>query len=255
MADCGVGGERLVGAADPLRQPRLQLREAAHVHLVDDRLVPRRARPAVVAPGERRIDTTAASGANGALSRGSNTRSACGCPIVYPNIASSHVTGRAIAFAYGIEHHLVRIEPVTVRGIPGAVDAITVELARPDIRHIAVPVHVRLLGQRNPLALDRCLGTIEEAEVHTGRVLGEDREVDAEPVPRRAERIRLARPDADRAVRGAGGNAVGTVRCHRCSAARRTKRARGHGWAAGRWAVGCGLWAVGGGRWAVGGGR
>ena len=34
----------------------MQLREALDVHLVDDRLVPRRARRPVVAPGERRID-------------------------------------------------------------------------------------------------------------------------------------------------------------------------------------------------------
>ena len=252
MADRAVGRERLVRPANPLRQPRLQLREAAHVHLVDDRLVPRRARPAVVAPGERRIHDRGKRGERGAVARIEHQvrlRLPDGVPehrIVPPD-------GPGDRFCVRVEHHLVRVEPVTVRGIPGAVDAITVELARPDIRHVAVPVHVRLLGQRDPLALGRCLRTIEEAQVHTGRVLGKDGEVDAEAVPRRAERIRLARPDADGAIRGPGGNALGAVSCHRCSAARRTKHARGRS-AVGRWAVGGGRWAVGGRRWRWGGG-
>jgi hypothetical protein len=47
--------QRFVGAAQTLRNVRVALREPAHVHLVDDRVVPRRARRPIVAPRERGI--------------------------------------------------------------------------------------------------------------------------------------------------------------------------------------------------------
>ena len=59
VLDDGRRAEPRVSAAQLRRDLRVQLGEAAHVHLVDDCVVPRRARVAVVAPRERRIDDLA----------------------------------------------------------------------------------------------------------------------------------------------------------------------------------------------------
>ena len=56
VLDGRLGRQRFVGAAKCLRESLVQLGEALDVHLVDDGLVPRRARRLVVAPGERGID-------------------------------------------------------------------------------------------------------------------------------------------------------------------------------------------------------
>ena len=56
IVDDRRGGESRVRAAILRRHIGMLHREAAHVHLVDDRVVPRRTRTAVIAPGERRID-------------------------------------------------------------------------------------------------------------------------------------------------------------------------------------------------------
>ena len=51
-----LGAQPSVGAAELLGHFGMQLGETLDVQLVDDRLVPGRSRPAVVAPGERRVD-------------------------------------------------------------------------------------------------------------------------------------------------------------------------------------------------------
>src|SRR5262245_52172563 len=53
------GAEPRVSAAILLRDLRVQLGEAAYVRLIDDGVVPGRARIAVVTPRERRIDDLA----------------------------------------------------------------------------------------------------------------------------------------------------------------------------------------------------
>ena len=54
-----------------------------------------------------------------------------------------------------------------------AVDAVAVQLSRLQIRHVAVPDHVGLLGQRDRQRLDVRVGRLEETELDAGRVLGE----------------------------------------------------------------------------------
>ena len=81
-------------------------------------------------------------------------------------------------------------------GLVRAVDAIAVELVRPGVRQEAVPDHVGLLGQRDPTRFFRRVGRVEQAQFDLGRVRGEEREVDADAGPGRAERIGIAGPDS-----------------------------------------------------------
>ena len=79
-------------------------------------------------------------------------------------------------------------------GLVGAVNPVTVELVRPDVGEEAVPDHVGLFGQRDARRFFRRVGRVEQAQFDFGRVRGEEREVDADAGPRRAERIGLAWP-------------------------------------------------------------
>jgi hypothetical protein len=210
VVDRGVGRQRLVGAADALGQPRLQHGEPADVHLVDDGLVPRRAGRAVVTPGERGIDN------------GRERRERRAVPGVQREVlvgVANRVREHRIVppdwpadgFRIRIEQHFVRVEAHPVCGIPRTMDPEPVELTGTQIGHVAVPVHVRLLGQRDALALDGRIGPVEEAQIDAGGMLREHREVDAEPVPRCPEGVRLAGPDADGSVGGSGADASGSV--------------------------------------------
>ena len=75
-----------------------------------------------------------------------------------------------------------------------AMDAIPVEMSRPDVGQIAMPHLIRALAQPDALVLDAVVGTVEETQLHRGRVLRENREVDAGAVPRRPLGVWLAGP-------------------------------------------------------------
>src|SRR4029079_10919081 len=63
--------------------------------------------------------------------------------------------------------------------------------ARRLVRKVSMPHLVGVFGERN--ALDLALTPrVEETEVDTRRIRGEQREIDAETIPCRAERIRTA---------------------------------------------------------------
>jgi len=66
-------GERREGAALALADRRMTDREAAHMHLEDDRLFPRIARWAVVVPGEGAVDLPGISACSGRC-RGDRSR-------------------------------------------------------------------------------------------------------------------------------------------------------------------------------------
>ena len=94
---------------------RHQLREALDVQLVDERLVPgvsgRRSSPQVNA-----VSTTAASGANAALSRSSKVRSALGMLELVAEQRVVPVQVAADRLGVRIEQQLVGVEPVALRG-------------------------------------------------------------------------------------------------------------------------------------------
>ena len=77
MLDRRFRGKPRVASSQVFGHLGIQLRETLDVQLVDDGLVPGRARRPVVAPGERRVDYRR-QGRKGALSRSSKDRSAAG---------------------------------------------------------------------------------------------------------------------------------------------------------------------------------
>src|SRR5262245_5226086 len=140
----------------------MELSEALHMQLVDDAVLPRRARPPVLAPGKRGIDDLAAAGAD------------------HPRIR--------------IEQHLVWIEAVAVIGIVRPVNAVGVDQAWPRIRQVAVPDKVGALPELDALGLAPA-ARVEQTQLHALGVFREQREVDPAAVPGGAKRIRAATPD------------------------------------------------------------
>ncbi len=92
----------------------------------------------------------------------------------------------------GIEQQLVMIEPMAVLRRVRSVRAIAIQHAGGRVRQIAVPDFVGVFRQRVARDL-MASGWLEQAQIDPLCVRREHREVDAEPVPRRAERIRPAR--------------------------------------------------------------
>src|SRR5688572_12464718 len=78
----------------------------------------------------------------------------------------------------------------------GTVHAKTIELTGPRVGEITVPHLIGALPQPHLVALGAVVGAVEETQLDPRRVLREDREVHAGPVPGGAERIRLSRPDS-----------------------------------------------------------
>ena len=97
--------------------------------------------------------------------------------------------GAADRARVGIEHDLGRVEPLAALGIPRPVHAIAVELSGPEPGHVAVEHVPGPRGERHACALARVSGRVEETQLDARRALGDDREVHARSVPRRAERL------------------------------------------------------------------
>ena len=88
----------------------------------------------------------------------------------------------------GIDQQLVGIEAMAGGGLVGPVHPIAVDRARPRIGQIAVPDFVGVLRQGDAFDLAPA-ALLEQAELDLAGVGREQREVDAEPVPYRAEGI------------------------------------------------------------------
>ena len=97
--------------------------------------------------------TTAASGANAALSRASNERSASGVADRVAEHLVSPANRTRHRLRVWIHDNFVGIETVPACGFVRAVYAVTVELVRAGVRQKAVPDHVGLLRQRDARSL------------------------------------------------------------------------------------------------------
>ena len=187
-----LGGEAGVGASQLLGNPLHQLREALHVQLVDDGLVPRTRRRTIFLPVERIV------GHDRLRDRG---RVVLVVPLEIGVLAAGNV-GEDVPVApedraldrlrVRVDQQLGGVEAVTLLGRPGTVDAVAVALPGPDPRQVAVPVERRALRQ---LVAGLAIVLVEEAELDLLGVLGEEREVRALAVPPRAKRKQLPRPD------------------------------------------------------------
>ena len=179
-AEAGEGSTQARGDVGVLRG------EALRVHLVDHGLAPRRPRQAIVAPGERRVDDHALGHPGRAV------------PVVPGEVrlgGADHVSEQGVAPVQGtvqgprigVEEQLPRVEAMPGVGVIGAVDAIPVPLAGTGLGEVDVPDLVGLLRDGDGRRLGAVL--VEQAELHRGGVLGEQREVHPCAVPRRAQRI------------------------------------------------------------------
>ena len=176
-------GEARVRAALVQRDLRVAQRQAADVRLVDDRVVVRDVRRAVVAPVKERVYDHIFRHKRSAVDR-------VRPPRVRPLVVEKRLVPRDIALdglAVGVKQQLrrraTRAEPRVIR----AVDAVAVALPGADRRQVPVPDEAVDLGQ-----LDARLGTrlIEQAQLNPLGDLGEQGEVRPPSVPRRAKRVR-----------------------------------------------------------------
>jgi len=160
---------------------RMPSAETIDVQLVDDGLVPRRARCAHAAPIE---------GRGYHLALGQLMRIVAPVERQILALAAGFVAEVRIGPAQPaddglgirIQQQLVGIETQPVFGLVRAVYAIAVQLARLGFRQIAAPYLVGLLAQ--PDAREFALaGTVEQAQLDLLRVLGKQGEIDPFPVP------------------------------------------------------------------------
>ncbi len=205
MVDDRRVGDAGVGAAQFRRHVRVAHGESAHVGLVDDRLVHRVLRSAVVAPVEERIADHA----------GRHVRRAVG------GVRSERV-GEVVGEAgrvpvdlavdglgVGVEEQLGRVAPEPVGRVPRAVHAVAVVLAGAHVGEVGVPAVAVDLLQGDALlaprgggaAGRRALGRLQQAQLDGLGHAREQGEVGARSVVGGAERIRPADPDAPRGVR------------------------------------------------------
>ena len=193
VPDRRLGAEAEEGPAQRFGNAAVELRVALDVQLVDDRFMPRRAERPIVAPGERRvhdrgegrIGRAVAFVERGVVGAGAEAEER----LVPADPAADHLR-------IGIQHELVGVEPIAEVRRKRAVHPIPIQLAGMDVRQVAVPDHVGLLGQRDGERFDLGVHRVEEAQLHPRGMFREDREIDAHAVPCRTKRIRSARPDS-----------------------------------------------------------
>ncbi len=193
VVDGGRRAQAGIGAALLLRDLGMPLGKALDVHFVDDRLVPRRPRRAVVAPVEIRI------GHHAAGHEGRAVRSADDQVALAQLVRVHRLVPAGLAFdrlGVGVEQQLRGIAALPLLGSPGSVHAVGIALAWPDAGQVAVPDVASVLGKLDPLLV---AALVEEAKVDAGGDLGEEREVGAGAVIGGAEWIGAAGPDLHRA--------------------------------------------------------
>ena len=194
VADGRLGRQTEVRAAQRFRHVRVQLGDS---RARAARRSASRATACAAAdrpPHVNAVSITAASGAYGALSRSSNVVSSS--PDRYPNSASSHRTARPITLAYGSITSLCGVEAVALVRIVRSVNTVAIQLTRTDVRQVAMPDHVGVLGQGDRDRFD--FRSTESNRQSSTRVACSEkmREIHTDAVPGRTERVRGAGPDA-----------------------------------------------------------
>ncbi len=173
----------------------MQLGEALDVGFVDDRVVPGDAAAAVFAvPVEVGIDDGAFRHEGRAVALVEGQVVSFGADRVAED---GRVPGElaGVSAGVGVEQKLVRIEAMARLGLEWPVDAEAVKRAGPDAGDVAVKDFVGVFGQLEPVDL-ASVRRVEDADVDPRRMRGEDREIGAVGVGRRAERIGLAFADS-----------------------------------------------------------
>ena len=193
-----TGAEAGIGAAQRLRYFRMTLGEALDMGLVEDGVVPgHKLAVGLAFPVEIWIDHHAFRHEGRAV------------PLVEGEVVHRlHLIAedRGVPFelagmgaGIGVQHQLVGIEAVPRVRLVGAMDAVAIEGAWPDLGQVPVEDLISVFGQfeARDLLVARA---VEEAYLHAGGVGGEEREIGALAIPARPERERRAFPDLEIAV-------------------------------------------------------
>ena len=143
--------------------------------------MPRDARGLIVAPGESRIDHRAfgyRAGIIAAIEREVRVRAS-------DVEAEMRVRPSPLAhdgLGVGVEQQLVGVEAAPAVRIIGTVDTVTVKEPRTRLRQIGMPDVIGLLLNVEPCHLVRT-SWIEETQLDSLGMLGEEREIDSSPIP------------------------------------------------------------------------
>ena len=184
VLDDGRVGDARVRAAHLLGHRRVELGEALHVGLVDDRVVHPVVRRAVVAPVEERVRHDGAG----------HVRRAVGGVHLVRVVEVVGEAGRVPVdlavdgLGVRVEQQLGRVAPQALVRLPRPVHAVAVALAGPDVGQVGVPAVAVDLGERDP-DLDVVAVGPEQAQLDALGDAGEQREVGAGAVVGRAERV------------------------------------------------------------------
>src|SRR5580704_3345484 len=166
-------GQTAVGAAQILGDHGITNAESFDVHFVDDGVGKRGLGLAVILPIEAGVDDDGFRNAVGAVLcihlQGVAGREIVGKDGLLPVDAAGE------RFGIRVNKKLVEVETMPVLRVPGAIDAITVELSDLDAVHKSMPDVSGSLAESD--AVDLFSVRVEEAKVDACRGLGENREV------------------------------------------------------------------------------
>ena len=199
VVDRGFVSHPLKRPAQLGRDGRVHLGKALHVTLIDDGMRPGHVWPVVVLPVKGvRVD-------NPAFRR--KRRAVAGIKaqiqLVMPQlIAEMGVVPVDVTHQFAsvrVDEQLMRVKAMTIFRVVGAVDAIAVQRARLQVRHIAVPDLMGILRQLQPGDF-RFPGRVKQTELHSFSVRGEQREVNALPVIIRPQLLAMAGPNFKRCI-------------------------------------------------------
>ncbi|MNS14821.1 hypothetical protein D3C72_464460 [compost metagenome] len=174
------------GASQILGDGRVAHADAAHVGLVNDRLVPRHADAMVVAPGVRRVDD---------LAFGHEWRAVALIETevgvrVTDGVAEQRLGPLQFAdqlFGVRIDQQLVVVETMAVGRVVRTVDAVAVDQPRMGVGQVAVVDLVGVFRQFDAFDL-HFAGVVENAQFDLGGVGGKQGEIDTQPIPGRTQR-------------------------------------------------------------------
>ncbi len=172
------------GAAEFSGNLRMRSRKTAHVHLVDDGVLPSHARPLAVCGGKR-FDGDCTRHRGGAV--GAAARTIRSTRTLQRTVGKGAVKRARV----GIDQQFGGIEDMPLRRLPRAMHAQPVAHTAADVCNKPVKDIAGALRQADPLDLGDT-GIAEQTEIHGGSMRRGDGEVRAAVDQRQAQRLRRA---------------------------------------------------------------
>ena len=158
-----------VGAAQSGRHLGMRHGEAAHMQLVDHHVLPGQRRTAVVTPGEGRLQHATFGHQGGAVAAVERqVGAAIADAVAVERIPPSQLPDKVLGVR--IDEQLVRVEAVAGLRLVRSMHAITIGLARPRLRQIAMPDMLGAFGQGDTLQLV-ATAVVEQAQLDAFGVL------------------------------------------------------------------------------------